>query len=274
MTLRILAFNAADTATASATTANSSYPASNLQTASRDEEFRTTSAAAAREIKLTWASNQTVNVVAVCRWNLSISASLIYGLFSDTAWTTGLENSGSVNPFDAADFGTLATFATDAHIRTLKNSVWYPASTHTTVKSLKIQIDDTGNPDGYIAATRIFVGAYLPFSRDAAYGLTLDWTEGTEQVRMDSGALRSVAVQPPYRRIRAQNRYVAAADRLLWSDAYRYDGLRRDLWVDIYPSDTTHLGVDHRGQFKFTSTAGISHDLPAHWSTSYTLEEA
>jgi hypothetical protein len=274
MTMRILVTNVGDSATASATTAASGYPASNLQTVSRDEEFRTSSDADTREIKLTWSTNQSINCVALCRLNLGSAATIRYDLYSDTAWTTGLVNSGTLTAFDTAAFGASQTFNGNATLRGLKNHVWYPTA-QTTVKSLKITLsNDSSNPDNYFAATRLFAGNYIPFSRDASYGLTLAWAEKTEQTRMDSGALRSTAITPAYRRISAANRYVPAADRLLWSDVYRAIGLRYDMWVDIYAGDTTAVGTDHRGQFKFESVGGIAHELPAHWSTQYVLTEA
>ena len=274
--LRIVANNATDlsTCTLSATTANSSYPVSNLTDPARGTLFRTTDATASREIKLTWSADVSVNTVALCRHNLTNSATWNIYVYSTTDWTgTPLWSATSLDAYDTSLLGANATY-TDADVRGLKNSVYYHSSTATTAQSLKIVISDTSNPDGYLEASRLFVGAYQSPARNAAPGVTMEWAEDSRQYRTDGGSLRTHYVVQPWRELDVQMRHFSAADRLIWSDLYRYCGRRRDFWFSLYPGDGTSAELENQGQFKFKSVAALSHDAPSHWLTSYTIAEA
>ena len=275
-TMRLCALNVADTATVTATTANSSYPASNLQSPLRGNVLRTTGVTANREIKLTWASNQTVNFVAIARHNWTASATWRVQLYSDDAWTTQIEDSGTVTAWDGSLLAAMATAegAYATNLRCLKTSAYYCSALRTTARSIKITLNDTGNADGYLEASRAFVGQYLGLTRNAAYGASIEWAEGAEQMRMDSGSLRTLSVVGPYRRWRLALNYFDAADRKLLSDLARYAGPRRDMWFDLYPGDGTALELEGRGVVKAVARGPFSHTLPAHWNTDLTLEEA
>lgn len=275
-TMRLCALNVADTATATATTANSSYPASNLQSPLRGNVFRTTDASANRKIFLTWASAQTINFVALARHNLTGSAQWRVELWSNSDWTGSVEDSGSITAYDSSLWGALATSegVYAANMRALKNSVYYTTALRTTIKSITITISDTGNADGYLEASRAFVGQYLGLTMNAAYGATMEWVEGADQMRMDSGSLRTLSVVGPYRRWRLAVNTFGAADRKLLSDLARYAGPRRDMWFDMYPGDGTVLELEGRGVVKAVALGPFRHSLPAHWDTDLTLEEA
>ena len=274
--LRIVANNATDlsTCTLSATTANSSYPVSNLTDPARGTLFRTTDATASREIKLTWSADVSVNTVALCRHNLTNSATWNIYVYSTTDWTgTPLWSATSLDAYDTSLLGANATY-TDADVRGLKNSVYYHSSTATTAQSLKIVISDTSNPDGYLEASRLFVGAYQSPALNPAFGAAMVWREDARQYRTDGGSLRTHYVVQPWRELTLQMRYFAPADRLIWSDLFRYCGLRRDFWFSLYPADGTAKEIEGQGSFKFAETGAISHELPAHWLTSYRIAEA
>lgn len=277
--LRILAYNVADLATATFTgvTEDSSYPISNLADPSRGKVARTTTAAAAREFRVSWSADVSVNCVALCRHNLSTAATWAVTLYSGTAWTGSLASVSSPNPFPSGYLGTnIATLTeeNDTGMRGIKNSAAYFSSTYTTVQSLKVSITDTANADGYIEASRLFVGVTQSPTLNPAFGAAMQWTEDARQMRMDSGTLRTFSRIPRWRELTMEMRYFGVADRLIWSDLYQYAGLRKDFWFSLYPEDASAKELEGQGAFKFASMSAISHELPAHWLTAYTITEA
>lgn len=276
--LRILANNAVDlsTATLSAVTADSNYPASNLANPLRSKVCRTTTDADGREFRVSWSADVSVNCVALCRHNLSDSAKWRVRTFSGTAWTGELQTTGAVTSdcYDGSLLGANASI-TDDDVRGLKNSVVYFGSTATTVQSASIYIDgDSSNPDNYFEASRLFIGTYQEVALNAAFGAQMAWLEDSRQIRSDGGSLRTFARGSPWRQIALEMRYFGLADRLIWSDLFRYCGLRKDFWFSLYPGAGDAKELENQGQFKFAAINGISHELPTHWLTSYTVVEA
>lgn len=273
---RICALNVCDSATTTMTTANSSYPATNLQDPSRTTA-RTTSAAASREVLWTWASNQRINWLGLFRHNLTGSATITWTLYSADNWTSSVASSAALTAFDATDIGRMmaAEGVYAQRLRGLKNSVWYPGSTHTNVRSAKAVIQDTGNADGYLEFGRAFGGEYLGLTRNAAFGASCEWIEDAATRRRRSGALRTTArLAEQYRRWVLPMPPFDSADRALLSEISWYAGERRDMFFDMYPDDTTILGIENRGLVKFTGRGRLAHILPSHWQTDFTLEEA
>lgn len=271
--VRLLARNLADTATITAVTAESAYPASNLALAARGSEFRTTDASANRQIKLTWGTSQRVDTIALCRHNLTDAATWKIYFYSDSAWTTSITSTADIDAFTASLLGANATI-TDANVRGLKSSVYYHSSVLTTVKSIIIEFDDAANADGYISATRLFVGEAQTVTRNAAYDAALEWAEDSQQARTLSGTLRSVALTPPYRRLALAFNHVPDGDYKTWSDVYRYCGRRADFWLDLYPGEGTTRDLEARGQYKFERWNALVHSVPGHYSTGFTAVEA
>ncbi len=273
---RICALNEADAATITATTANSSYPATNLQDPSRTT-FRTTDASANRKIYLTWADARRINFVALLRHNLTGSAAWRVELWSNADWTGAVEDSGSITAFDATLLGRMMTRAGvyDERLLGLKNSVYYTTALRTTIKSITITISDTGNADGYLEAVRCFTGEYLGLTRNAAFGAGCEWMEDAATRRRRSGALRTTArLAEQYRRWTLPMPPIDSADRALLSEISWYAGERKDMWLDMYPADATILGIENRGLVKFVARGRLAHVLPSHWQTDFTLEEA
>jgi hypothetical protein len=261
---RILRRNLIDEATpgASAPTLLSTLPATNLQTQSRNEMARTTGLAS-QVIPWTFTSDKRVNMVAVCRHNLTTGGTIQIDVYSDAAMTVLLESSGAIAAFSTANLSRVdADDYLDARFRGKKNFVYYLAALRTSVRGIKITLTDAANPTGYLEASRAFAGEYFEFAYDVGFG-----SEGggsmtlTKQGRSDGGDLWSdrgadfetQRLDPDFIQESELAEFLAIASKL---------STHTDFWFDLVPGDTSARGVYRRGQRKFTST-GMSE--PREW---------
>lgn len=256
--LRFTGRNIADTGTISASPALvSTLPESHLQTQPRGEVARTTSAPASQEIKLTWAANQTANVLAIARHNFSTSATVRLYLYSDAAWTTGIYDSTALTAFATTGLNTSLDVHTDADFRGLKNYVHYFAE-QTTIRSAKIVIADSGNADGYVEASRLLLAKYIETTYNPPYGgvgFTPD--DASVQSEADDG---SVVTEKRYktRRLELDLQFVPDADLDDLLAFGRYQGLDKDFLVDLYPESATAKGLYQRGIFKLSQLPKVA----------------
>lgn len=276
--MRLCALNVCDTATPSMTTADSAYPATNLQDPSRTEA-RTTSVAADREFKWTWASSQRINWMGLFRHNFTGAATIAWTFYSDAAWTTAISGatSGTITAFNATLLGRMmsAEGVYSQRLRALKNSVYEFAQVYTNVRSVKAVVNDGANADGHLAVGRAFGGEYLALDRSAAFGAGCEWVEEAERRRRRSGALRTTARLPEqFRRWSLPMPPVDSADRALLSELSWYAGERRDMFFSLYPGNGTILELENQGLVKFVARGRLAHIVPSHWQTDFTLEEA
>lgn len=275
--MRIITPNDADAATLTASPAVvATLPVTNLQTSERARVARTTSTAD-QDIKGTWSAAKVISAVALNRHNLSSSSTWRVRLYQDAAWTTLVYDSGAVTAVPPKALGDLewgvdplgaSLFDDWSHAF---SQMWFDP---TVARSFIVTLSDAANADGYMEASRLFVGRYLQPSVNAEYGMRLGWQESTLQERTDGGTLRSDGVAP-YRRLQFRLGWLSTSDRPKFLEWARRDGRRNDFWIAAFPGDATSLERDHAMSGKLVAAPDISHNLVNNFaSDDYVVEEA
>lgn len=232
--LRICARNVARSADfAASPAAESTLPVTNLKIAKRSRVWRSTSAAE-QVITIDWnGSAYWINLVALWRHNVESGGTWRVQAYSDAAATTEIYDSAAMEPFDTSTLGSLDDESADADGVANQALLVHYFTAKVLAKALKVTITDTGNADSYIEASYLFAGEYLELTYNAA-GESLGWRDTAEQTRSDGGTLQSDA-GVTYRELAIDLPAVHADDRARLQDMVRYAGLRRPLFVGLYP---------------------------------------
>lgn len=186
----ISAVNLADSATLSAGTWLAGAPLTRLQTADMTEQARSNGdATAATQLLATWATAQTLRVIGVWNHNLSSAATV----------RIRLEDAASAKLYDTADTANpsaIPAWYTGSQPAAADLAV-YPAlhffhvlpADVPGVRKMYIYFTDTGNPDNYVQAGRLWAGPGHQPSRNMAYGAQIQWIPQDGSLRADKGAL-------------------------------------------------------------------------------------
>lgn len=273
-TLRILHTNAADTATLTASPASATgYPPSALATRLRSERLRTTSAAS-QQIRASWATAQTVSAVALCRHNLRGSATWRVRLWSNADYTGGpLHDSGTISAWDASGLTELDSVG-DASLRGFQNSALWLSSAVTGVRSATIDWSDSGHPDGWLQAERVFIGRHRALDWNFDWGHPLGIEDGAAQARTLGGSLVAQRNAPPARTLALAFDKLAQADRDFLFDLIRTRGRGADLFVSAWPSHPAPKMVrDYAMWCAIADWNGVEQPIYGYFGTSLTLVE-
>lgn len=272
--MRMITVNEADAATITAIPAAvATMPATNLQNPSRIK-MRCTQLTN-QAIKLVWPSTRILSGLALLRHNLTSQATWQVQIWSDAAATQLVWDSGVVPTNPAKALGDLQW-----GIEPLGASVFtgwaYAFSTlwfaPVAGQAATITLTDSGNPDGFLQAARLFVGNYIEPINGASYGLKLKWTESTRQRRTDGGSLRSDAAEP-YRTLAINLEWLSDSERSKLLEVGRLVGLRKDIFMSIYPEKGGALERDNTMQCKLTSDIELT-TLVGRYNAPLTLQEA
>ena len=272
MAARYLTLNLALAAVLSVSPALASgYPVTELQLQDRTRVMRTTSGAA-QQIKLSWSTDQTINMVALWYTNVSTSGATIrVQRFSDSAFTTSIADTGTVNAFPYSGISANAQTNSD-EFRVYKNISQY-LSTLTNVRSMIITITDTSNVFGYFEASHLFVGKYVEFAQQFTWGgmkfrpanTTINERADDVSIISDKGGnyvvleLNHDEVQEADWEELATLLSEAAGDRLIWMSLYPGDGTSKEMRNQHAGKIMAASGIDaylyktHRASMTFES---------------------
>lgn len=268
---RMLFKNIADTAAISTTPLFlSTLPDVNFLNPSRTKTARTSSVAS-QDIKLSWAADQRVNMVALRYHNFTTSAQIRVRTYTDSVWTTGLVDNAAQNCFAYTGLSSAIDYA-DPEFRLYKNSARY-ITLATNVRSMIITITDPTNPDGYFDFSRLFVGEYWEFAYGMPYGqASVSFSDMSTQGRSDSGYMVSdkraryltASINPEM--------ITMAADFKEFAAAVHAVGLSKDFWLSMFPTDGTLLEMYNQNAFKFVSIPPMDRDLPYSMKSQLRME--
>lgn len=267
----ILFRNIADEATITASPALASgNPESYLQDMRRKKTARSTSTAS-QDIKLSWASDQIVDLAAIRYHNLTAAAQAAYPTYSDSAWTTSVDANAAANCFGYTGLGA-EDVLTDADFRIIKNSARI-LTRRTNIRSMKFTITDAANPDGYFDISRLFVGEAFTFAYNPPHGgAVLGFDDMSEQMDMADGSIVTDK-REKRRRIEFTNDRLTTADWARLVAGFRRVGKDKDVFVSIFPSDGTYLEAYFQGAFKLVDNPMLNRHLPLLAQTRFTLVE-
>ncbi|MDI3259469.1 MAG: hypothetical protein QJR02_07210 [Sinobacteraceae bacterium] len=239
MNLRIVAVNAADDATISASpAAQSDLLEINLQTAKRGEVCRVLGTSCTFDVELP--SGRTIGCVALVRHNFSPTAKWQIRFYSDAqlggalVYDTGLVYIDSPIAWGSFSWG-------DGPWARNRYSGWpQPCAivwpSRISARSLSIAISDPDNADGFLQAARLFVGDYLSPATNVSWGVKLTWKDDSEQVRTDGGSLIGDA-RETYRQIVMSCDWLTDDERAQFSELARIAGKSRDVLLSVYPQN-------------------------------------
>jgi hypothetical protein len=191
--IRIVADNAIDRATLTASSTAGALIVSNLLTDKKSEVWRATSTSAT--LTATWTDSESISCVALPFCNLSPTATIRVRGYSDTAGTVQVLDTGTVSAcpapavvprgWTAAQAASAYAYGGGAVAR-----CWFTA---VSVKRLVIDIVDTSNLQGYIEAAFLLAGAYWSPEKNASnIGMTpvdlgQNYRTAADDLRTDAG---------------------------------------------------------------------------------------
>ena len=277
--IRIITSNDADEATLSASPAVlAALPVGNLQTQSRARVMRTNSVVNAQHILGNFSEVKYLSALALVRHNLTSAASWRLRLYDDVN-QTGNEtyDSGTVELGNPAAYGEfswgLEPWGGDSFRDwpVAFSLLWF---TPALALSFDLQIDDAANTDGYLEASRLFMGTYWSPENNMSYGVRLQWVDPSTQERTDGGTLRTDAVES-HRRWEFDLSALAPGEAAQLQDILRRSGMRNDLFLSCFPELGGDIEINYAGAVKLAQNAGLVHDVHNNFRTDVlTFDEA
>ena len=273
--MRILATNATDSATLTATPAAvATLPVTNLQNSYREQVCRW-SELDAQQIAATWTSGQPINCVALYRTNFAAGATWRVRLYSDSIFATTIYDSGVVDAASAVTLDGLA-WGVDPLGKTLYTDWDYGVSVlwfdGVVAQSMTIDIADPSNATGYPQASRLFAGAYFECSVAPSLGANIAWMENTAHVRTEGGSLRTEK-GASWRVLNVTLDLMSEVDRLQLSNILREQGMRSDMFVSVYPGIGKEQERDYQLQAKLLQQTPMSTPYPFNHQQSLVFGE-
>lgn len=271
--LRIIHDNVADRATSlTASVTAGSLTAANMLTETKSDVHRSTTTSVT--YTLTWANGETVAAVALPATNLTASATIQVRLYSDTAATNLIADSGAVYACPGLNLGLWDwTMPLNANAFAFggvsKTAVWL--ADHYFAKACKIDLVDTGNPAGYIDCARIVAGGYWEPAHNASYGLEANIVDESTTTRNDAGS--PVADRgPQYDTLSFSLQFMPEVDRARLMMIMRQCGVARNIFVSIFPKDASPIAEQDHMIYGHRANSGITADFYAAFSNKITME--
>jgi hypothetical protein len=277
---RIITPHVFDAATLSSSPAASAfYPLSNLQTSVRSKRWRSTSVAT-HTILGNLLTASSLNGFALSRHNLSNAGTLRLRLYAGANQTsTLLYDSGTVtlgtstvkgwgefrygtDPWGGGDLFEDWDYS--------QATIWF--STVASVLSFSLVITDSANAEGFLAASRIFLGEYFDPFENMEYGLRLSWQEASIQFR--GGATLRTDGAATFRRWALSLPILSETERAELFDIAETLALNGDLFISCYPEAEGALERDYSGQVKMTTSPDFIHDRYNNHAVDLIFEEA
>lgn len=265
--LRVLYSNVADFATITTDATAAGFPTSNMQTDIKGLVWRSTSQAAT-VITLSWGTNTTINSVILPYTNLSTSATVRVVCKNSTPTT--IYDSGTIQavPYTLPSAGTSNySYGGGSVVRV------YLPTVLTTVRTIEITIVDTGSLQGYMEVSRILCGNYWSPEYNLDYGVTVDYKDQSQHSRAQAGNIIT-DIAPIYKILSFNIGYMEAVDRNALITVLKQNGMRKSIWVSLFPSDT-----DKEKEYiysiygKLSQNATISHPMYSQYTSTLTIEE-
>lgn len=271
--LRIIHNNIADTvATQTASTEAVGYLVTNTRRDTKGLVWRTTTRTATTT--LTWATNQTLNSVVLAFTNLTGAATIRIRLYSDTAATVLLSDTGTVTAVPAVlDTINTASVGNFRYSYGGGTTARRYVTRQTTVRSMIIDLSDAANPDPYIEVSRLIIGDYWSPVYNTSFGISLGIVDNSEHSRTQAGNLLT-EVGSLHKTLSLELNYLTNTDRNTLFTILRTNAKRRALYVSVFPEDDDpNKEVIHQIYGRLTNVASITHPQFSVYASSLDIEE-
>lgn len=257
-------------------------PETNLQDSARARVARSVGLPEPQYIRGDWVAAQTCNGFALWRHNLSGAAEIRLRLWAEAGQAgTLLYDSGAVALGTILEWGDAAPameWGVDYWGGWLFQTwgvacamLWFDA---VSALSFELQISDPGNSDGYVEASRIYLGEYFSPAYNFNFGGKFRWEDDSAQERTDGNSLRT-DIREPYRTFRFDLAWLSEAERADLSDILRLNGKGRDMFVSLFPADADETKErDYAAAVKVVQMPDLTGNIPNNYQSELVLAEA
>ena len=151
---------------------STTLPLTNIKTRQLSKKARSTNAAnSSTKLRFALDIDRIVSTLGVIAHNLTVSATWRYRVYSDSAYTTLVYDSGTLNVWPSSPYGTYEwedvhfwdLLPTDEEIAYYTKNIIYVVPQIVAAQYYQIEFFDSTNTNGYVELGRIFVGqTYQP----------------------------------------------------------------------------------------------------------------
>lgn len=267
--LRIVYDNAADRATSlTASTTSGTLVAANMQNEYKGQAHRSTGTSVT--YTLTWTNGETIGSVALPATNLTGTATIRVRLYSDTAGTSLIADSGTITAAPGLNLG-IWNWAQPLNVNAFayggvaKTTVWF--NTQLLTRRCVIDLVDTSNPAGYIDCSRLVIGRYWEPTFNAENGMQLEIVDTSTVTRSDAGDL--VADRGfIHDRLNFNFSLLPETDRTQLVQILRRVGASRNFLVSILPSDPSSIAEQDFIIYGKRSNSSITYEVFGYYKHS------
>lgn len=280
-TMLIAYRNHADAAVFSGGGWSPGLPASNLGDRQPSRVARTLSSDPVdTTVDLDFGEARPVRFVALVRHSLTQSGRWRLILANDAGFAAPLHDSGSMEIWPAVTpfgVGVWGEFNWGGRLSPEEAATYGIAAFHVLpvpviARRLRLELDDAGNPDGWLQAGRLVVGPAWQPRVNLQYGWSIEQVDDSRTVR-SRGGQSYVDVQPKYRRLRFAFDHLERDE--VFGQAYeleRLKGVGGDLMVMVDPDDLQHRHR-HTVYGVLTETSPIANPTPGRFAKTFTVDE-
>lgn len=229
-------------ATLTASSTAGSLVVTNLLNDIKSNVWRSTGTTAT--ITVTWTTLKALSFVGLPFCNLSPTATVQVKLYSDTAGTAQVLDTGAVlaSPAQMTGYNDVGMVTPGVNSFGYGGGnyadVWF---TQTNARRLEVVITDTSNSSGYIECSRLVCGAYWSPTYNPSYdSVKLSLNETSKHERSDAGDLYTDR-GPMFKTLSFSLQYMPESDRDVFWRITRGNGMTRSVYVSITPDSTNAL---------------------------------
>jgi hypothetical protein len=271
--LRLIYDNAADRATTlAASTTAGALVASYMQNDRKSQAHRSTGTSVT--YTLTWTNGESISGAGLPATNLTAAATAQLRLYSDTACTALVADSGVVyacpglalglwdwtQPLNANAF---------AYGGASKSAIWLPNPVF--ARGCKIDLVDAGNPAGYIDNARLVIGAWWAPTFNAKYGNQVTRQDRSTNARNDAGD--NVADRADqFDRMSLDLQYMPETDRARLMQIFRNAGVARNIFLSLLPANASSVAEQDYMIYGKRANAAVAMDFYQAFSNKCDME--
>lgn len=270
--VRIVWDNATDRAII--TSGSAAITQDNLKTDSKTEVWRSVAATTSTNVSASWTAFETISCVAFPHCNFSPTATMRVRLYSDTAGTALVYDSGVL-----ACTGSTAIKVAGLTLTQSSSAYSYGGggcaviyTTPTATKKVVIDIVDTASLQAYLEASRLVVGEYYTPTYDAEIGASISFEDTGKNFRNDAGNLMS-DIGTRNKVIDFNLSALLDVDRTAIWKIVSYCGTSYPVFISLYPEHTNKdLEQAHTVYGKFSNVTKIASKAVGLYEAPMTVE--
>lgn len=273
--LRIIYNNVIDSsATLTSTSYNSGYDISNIKKDTKGVVWRSTPAVTSASVNLTWSSGQSISAIILPYTNLSSTATIRIRLYSDTALTTLIYDSGTniavsallANYYNTSGANYRYAFGGGSCVRKYFSQI-------NNCKAMQLDIADTNNADTFLEISRIIAGTYWSPKYNTEYGLAVGISDSSSKYRTQTGNLIT-DIGTSNKTLSFNLSYMDNSDRDVLFSIIKSIGTKKSVYVSLFPEDSdTTKELMYQVYGRFSDLATISNPMYSMYASSINIEE-